>query len=286
MKPIIYKSTDAGAPQLTVTAGAMNTVIKACLVTGYGSKAAAGWEIVHEDLATKKLAIRSTNIKSIKSVLLIHDTAAKKSLVNAFLEWDSLANIGVTSFGSGAFFKSMTGSPASSVWIIIATDDFFYLWTQNDASYPTLGAVSAFGDAVSFSKDRDYSVLMALGESASDTQANTTHNGVFASSDGIATFARSPYEQLQVGLGDRAKIRDSHATVVAALTPYVLYQTKLGKVVASLGLKGLLMPYGEIESSSVGGINIITNQHPYQEPIVSLRQPYAGGIWVHTDDWG
>lgn len=39
----IYYSTDTGAPALTGRAGSLYNLLKACLVTGYGSKAAAGW---------------------------------------------------------------------------------------------------------------------------------------------------------------------------------------------------------------------------------------------------
>ena len=73
MQPIVYTSQDTDAPQLSSTAGALNTVIKGCLVTGYGVKPAAGWDIAHEDMATKKLALRSKNPKSIKSVYLFSD---------------------------------------------------------------------------------------------------------------------------------------------------------------------------------------------------------------------
>lgn len=39
----IYKSTDAGAPVLTGQTGTLVALLKACLVDGYGAKAATGW---------------------------------------------------------------------------------------------------------------------------------------------------------------------------------------------------------------------------------------------------
>ena len=39
----VYSSFDVGAPVLTGEAGSMIAVLDACLVTGYGAKAAAGW---------------------------------------------------------------------------------------------------------------------------------------------------------------------------------------------------------------------------------------------------
>ena len=51
-EPVLrFKSTDAGAPQVNYNsraAGDVKAVLKACLVTGYGSVASAGWSIVNE----------------------------------------------------------------------------------------------------------------------------------------------------------------------------------------------------------------------------------------------
>lgn len=46
-----FSSTDASAPQINYNArvaGDVKTVLKACLVTGYGAKASAGWSVVNE----------------------------------------------------------------------------------------------------------------------------------------------------------------------------------------------------------------------------------------------
>jgi len=41
----LYQSTDSGAPALSGQAGSLLEVLDACLVNGYGGKAAAGWGI-------------------------------------------------------------------------------------------------------------------------------------------------------------------------------------------------------------------------------------------------
>ena len=48
---LMYSSTDANAPQINFAAraaGDVKTVLKACLVTGYGTKQSAGWSIQNE----------------------------------------------------------------------------------------------------------------------------------------------------------------------------------------------------------------------------------------------
>lgn len=51
-EPVLrFKSTDAGAPQINYNArvaGDVKAVLKACLVTGYGTKSSAGWSIANE----------------------------------------------------------------------------------------------------------------------------------------------------------------------------------------------------------------------------------------------
>ena len=51
-EPVLrFSSTDAGAPQINYnarTAGDVKAVLKACLVTGYGATASAGWAVVNE----------------------------------------------------------------------------------------------------------------------------------------------------------------------------------------------------------------------------------------------
>lgn len=51
-----YSSKDADAPQISDADLVIKTIIKACLVTGYGAKAGAGWTALHED--SNKIVLR------------------------------------------------------------------------------------------------------------------------------------------------------------------------------------------------------------------------------------
>lgn len=53
----VYNSTDASAPVLTAEAGKLVDLLDACLVNGYGAKAAAGWAIAYT--GTNKRAYRA-----------------------------------------------------------------------------------------------------------------------------------------------------------------------------------------------------------------------------------
>lgn len=54
-KPVtVFSSSDTDAPTLTTDAGSLKTLLKACLVTGYGDKQGLGWQMVFEseDMST------------------------------------------------------------------------------------------------------------------------------------------------------------------------------------------------------------------------------------------
>ena len=44
----VYRSTDAGAPELKAEAGSLKTLLKTCLVSGYGGKQGLGWQMHNE----------------------------------------------------------------------------------------------------------------------------------------------------------------------------------------------------------------------------------------------
>lgn len=80
-KPVLrFSSTDAGAPQINYSArvaGDVKAVLKACLVTGYGAKASAGWSAVNEtatviefvspsaDMSNYRIGITDASVSSI-----------------------------------------------------------------------------------------------------------------------------------------------------------------------------------------------------------------------------
>ena len=74
----VYRWDDVGAPKLTTDAGAFKTVLKACLVTGYGEaenrKEPLGWEI-HQETETAAY-FRSKHEKSSKPYLLVNGSSS------------------------------------------------------------------------------------------------------------------------------------------------------------------------------------------------------------------
>lgn len=72
----VYRWDDEGAPQVESAAGSIKTILKACLVTGYGEgnkrKDALGWEMAFEK--TQEACFRSTHPKATKWWLGVDDS--------------------------------------------------------------------------------------------------------------------------------------------------------------------------------------------------------------------
>lgn len=72
----VYRWDDEGAPQVESAAGSIKTILKACLVSGYGEgnnrKDALGWEMAFEK--TQEACFRSTHPKATKWWLGVDDT--------------------------------------------------------------------------------------------------------------------------------------------------------------------------------------------------------------------
>lgn len=84
-KPVTtFSSSDANAPILTNTAGSLKHLLKACLVTGYGTKTALGWEVAFESTDLKTAVFRSTDATGHKACLRVNNTTTNTAKISAY----------------------------------------------------------------------------------------------------------------------------------------------------------------------------------------------------------
>ena len=84
-KPVtVFSSGDAGAPILTKTAGSLKTLLKACLVTGYGSKPSLGWQMLFESGDQLSAAFASQDPTASKYVLKVDNAATSTAKISAY----------------------------------------------------------------------------------------------------------------------------------------------------------------------------------------------------------
>jgi hypothetical protein len=107
MTVTIYRSTDAGAPALPANANYVKAsffmdIIKQCLVTGYGSKAGAGWSVAYEDTTANKRRIAVSNGNGVMEFI----TWGTDSI--AMVMWDSITTPGAGRLYSDSFATVMS----------------------------------------------------------------------------------------------------------------------------------------------------------------------------------
>lgn len=135
--PTLYKWDDAGAPQLTRQAQSLLTILRKCLVEGYGSKAALGWSIAFDDAVNLRTVYRNA---SGKGELRVGPLSTATGDHVAFLAATSFADI-TTAIAPGLGDVYLTrGASDFTRWFVVGTADAFYLavWDASITSANTL----------------------------------------------------------------------------------------------------------------------------------------------------
>ena len=172
-----YSSSDAGAPALRGnTPGDLINLLDKCLVTGYGSKTAAGWTKPYT--GTNVAAFRQ-GAGSNGMYLRVDDTrTATSSRAARVVGYEDMTDVNTgtpTSFptpaqlSGGAYFYThySSGSVANPrVWMVIADEMFFWLLVNTYPEYGNSNAyyneAYAFGDIIPYKPgDTTHTVLLA-----------------------------------------------------------------------------------------------------------------------------
>lgn len=129
--PVKYYSwQDTQAPQLSNADGVIKTILKACLVTGYGSKAGAGWTSPFEDdyRIVLRRPLRTGNPPDIK----IENGVINGATSHRIIAQDNPASIDDTNqLSTGTLLAR--GSFAGE-WYFMATDfAFIFYYTQGSS---------------------------------------------------------------------------------------------------------------------------------------------------------
>jgi hypothetical protein len=172
-----YSSSDAGAPVLRGnTPGDLINLLEKCLVTGYGSKAGAGWT---KPYAGTNVAAFQQGAGSNGMFLRVDDTSTATSYRSArVVGYESMSDVNTgtpTSFptptqrsgGAAWFTHYSSGSVANPrPWRIVADEMFFWFflstYPENNDSNFYYNESYAFGDIIPFKPgDTTHTVLLA-----------------------------------------------------------------------------------------------------------------------------
>ncbi|MFG0381103.1 hypothetical protein ACF8C6_09080 [Pseudomonas sp. zbq_18] len=163
--PTIYKSSDAGAPYLTTEQA--YTVLKECLVTGYGAKAGAGWTLAFDDPVNKKAVFK--NVHGDCALRVDASTNATYSTIQVADDFSDIDTpIGALWHGAALLSVGNYTTSTDRPWILFATDEFFIFYANNTASLTATTAAAAS------------STIFIMFGRASPLGDNTVENVIFA----------------------------------------------------------------------------------------------------------
>jgi hypothetical protein len=140
----IYKSTDAGAPDMsnkpTSERGGLIALLKAVLVTGYGSSVPVGWTIPFEDVPNNVAVFRSSNVGAgTGTYYRINDNLSYQYAEIKGYQNMTDVNTGTDKFpssvelaGAGPYLAKIqsANNVDTGDWIIVATERSFYYCIQ------------------------------------------------------------------------------------------------------------------------------------------------------------
>jgi len=193
MTTTVYTSSDDSAPQLSGTAGSLIAVLDACLVTGYGAKAAIGW--TKPFTGTNIAAFRQPVGTSNGMYLRVDDstTGSPSSAQVRAYETMSAVSVGTGEFplvGQAAnvyWVRSADATATVRPWVLVGNERGFYLWTTvtTDTSAYTNSRLYYFAE-ISPLNPSDVWGTVLYGDSAAQS-TNGSHYSIVPQS-----YARNP----------------------------------------------------------------------------------------------
>lgn len=127
----VYRSTDKDAPKLDAVAGSLKTLLKACLVTGYGEgghlKQPLGWEMLFEE--SNNAVFRSKAPESARFCLQILNEQTTYATVTPYRQMTQLmTGTGYFGFPNAAENRfAYAGLRTKGEWMLVGCDRAFWL---------------------------------------------------------------------------------------------------------------------------------------------------------------
>ena len=166
MPVTVYRSTDSGAPALTAQAGTLLNVLRACLVTGYGSKAAAGWSEPFTASGNVGVFRQGAKTGRRQFYLRVQDTPGNRAWLSLFEEMTSLNDgtnrVPIAGQDTPTAWKSAAwgGDGTPRPWLVIADHRTFYLFVEPHSDGRRVLSAWA-GDFYSLVEQDQYGVALA-----------------------------------------------------------------------------------------------------------------------------
>lgn len=182
----LYLSSDDDAPALTKTN--LSLILKACLVTGYGSKPGAGWTMPHEEAAAGKRIFAPAKTGELDSYLLVHDNNGT-SRVAAWRDYAAIDNA-PPALELATPYKHGQGGQWSGRWAVVATARGVVVWVEGGYDSPGRnGMMLYYGDTTSTDNGSRALILAHSGGNYNDG----SHSSMFYDANASASVKAKSY---------------------------------------------------------------------------------------------
>jgi hypothetical protein len=171
--PIYYRWDDTAAPVARGERRSLCDILYACLVTGYGAKAGAGWTREYVNATFDKAAFRNSSATGTGFYLQVNGAGAADASHSKIMGFESMTDesTGLFPFSTLAlaeFFLSSTADTTARPWVLVADDRFFYftVWysiTDAPTNSDWHKADILFGDIVKWYPSDAYACLLDIG---------------------------------------------------------------------------------------------------------------------------
>lgn len=186
MPVTLYRSTDDDAPALTKSN--LSLILKACLVTGYGSKPGAGWTMPHEEAAAGKRVFAPAKSGELDSYLLVHDNNGT-SRVAAWRDYAAIDNV-PPALELATPYKHGQSKQWSGRWAVVASARGVVVWVEGGYDSPGRnGMMLYYGDTTSTDNGSRALLLAHSGGTYNDG----SHSSLFYYKDDKASIAAKSY---------------------------------------------------------------------------------------------
>lgn len=186
MPVTLYRSTDDDAPALTK--GNLSLILKACLVTGYGSKPGAGWTMPYEDAAASKRVFAPAKSGELDSYLRVADQTGV-SRVAAYRQMSDIDN-GEAILELATPYKHGQGNQWSGRWAVVASARSVIVWIEGGYDSPGRnGMMLYYGDTTSTDNGSRALILAHSGGNYNDG----SHSSMFYDANASASVKAKSY---------------------------------------------------------------------------------------------
>lgn len=176
----VYRSSDASAPTLNGTAGALATVLDAILVNGYGSQTAAGWTIAYTGTNKRVYTMASggTGFSAYVDDAAPGAGGGREARITGFTtptglgtgtgQFPTSAQLAI-GIGAVVLRKSATADSTARAWTCLADGHTFYLFAETaDMTSPFCAYPFMFGDFFTYGSS-DTSNCIVIGRVVENT---------------------------------------------------------------------------------------------------------------------